>query len=137
VCFNVDLLLKAKDHDRIIVSNDPVNYFDPWGLKWVTTGHDYHGIKNWANSIGRHLSTLDEGKPFGTQPEHYEGNTRDAIQEWQHDPENPSRDSEHPIGTERKTPQEYQKKPSPRPPGYWDPSDYWWFPQVPPEGYDC
>jgi len=32
VCFNVDLLLKAKDHDRIIVSNDPVNYFDPWGL---------------------------------------------------------------------------------------------------------
>lgn len=32
MCFNVALLLKAKDCDRVFVSNDPVNFFDPWGL---------------------------------------------------------------------------------------------------------
>ena len=32
MCFNVDLLLKAKDHNGIIVGNDPVNFIDLWGL---------------------------------------------------------------------------------------------------------
>jgi len=32
MCFNVDLLLKAKDCDGVFVGGDPVNWVDPWGL---------------------------------------------------------------------------------------------------------
>ena len=35
MCFNVDLLLKAKDCDRVFVQNDPVNWVDPEGLTGV------------------------------------------------------------------------------------------------------
>ena len=33
MCFNVALLLKDKDCDRVFVGNDPVNLVDPWGLR--------------------------------------------------------------------------------------------------------
>jgi len=36
MCFNVDLLLKAKDCDGVFVSNDPVNWIDPDGLARIT-----------------------------------------------------------------------------------------------------
>jgi len=39
MCFNVDLLLKAKDCDGVFVGNDPVNWIDPLGLRnWGQIG---------------------------------------------------------------------------------------------------
>ena len=35
MCFNVDLLLKAKDCDGVFVQNNPINLIDPDGLNPV------------------------------------------------------------------------------------------------------
>jgi hypothetical protein len=121
--------------NRIDVQNDPVNAVDPLGLIWVTVGYDYQGSKNWLNLITRHIVFIDEGKPLGTNPKTYEGSTRYLIQEWQHDPDNPCKDSQVPMGWTRKIRQNYVSKPDPRPEGYWSPSNHWWSPQVPNRTY--
>jgi len=51
----------------------------------------------------------------GSAPEEYVGLTRDVIQEWQHDPNNPWRDREHPIGSERRIRQTYIQHINPGP----------------------
>lgn len=127
--------------NRINVLNDPINFVDPWGLIWVTTGHDYHGTKNWGrgalNWLTRKIgSGWDPGIP-GSDPSDYEGATRDVIQEWQHDEDNPCRDSEHTIGEQRKIEQTYIKKPQPKPDELWDPTTtHYWSPQVSTRTYD-
>ena len=123
------------------VLNDPVNFIDPWGLIWVTTGHDYHGIKNWGrgflNWLTRKIgSGWDPGIP-GSNPSDYEGATRDVEQEWQHDKDNPCIDSEHTIGEKRKIKQEFKKKPTPKPDELWDPNTtHYWAPPVSTRTYD-
>ena len=122
------------------VLNDPVNLGDPWGLIWVTVGYDYHGTKNWIrgflNWLTRKIgSGWDPGIP-GSDSRDYEGATRDVIQEWQHDEDNPCRDIEHTIGEKRKIKQTYKKKPKPKPDGLWDPTTtHYWSPPIPTKTY--
>jgi uncharacterized protein RhaS with RHS repeats len=69
------------------VGGNPLILTDPNGLLWVTTGYDYHGIRNLLTGVGNRLSTLDEGKVASLYD--CKGCTRDVIQEWQPDPSDP------------------------------------------------
>ena len=63
MCFNVNLLLRGKEHDRIIVGNDPVNLVDPEGLIFgpvidgvatigtILTGAYFYGSVKWTTEI--------------------------------------------------------------------------------------
>jgi len=44
--------LRAKGHDRIIVSNDPVNFFDPWGLWSLWGGGSVVGAAGAGGTLG-------------------------------------------------------------------------------------
>ena len=119
------------------VQNNPVNLIDPWGLIWVTAGHDYHAIKNTLLVIVKHFVFADEGKVIGSDPQQYEQGTRDAIQEWQHDKKSPCRDKEHTIGEKRKIRQKYLRKPTPKETELWDPTTtHYWSPPVSSRTYD-
>jgi len=116
---------------------DPVNFVDPWGLIWVTIGTDYHGVKNWLKVLVKHLSTIDEGIPLGSNPQHYEFATRDLIQEWQKDPNNPCKDKDHKIGEQRKIRQSYIKQPKSTNNELWDDTaTHYWSPQIPSPTYN-
>ena len=123
------------------VLNDPINFFDPWGLVWVTVDHDYDGLKNWGkgalNWLSRKIgSGWDPGIP-GSHPSDYERTTRDVVQEWQHDEDNPCKDTKHPIGERRRIKQTYRKKPDPLPDGLWDPTtSHYWAPSIPDRTYE-
>jgi uncharacterized protein RhaS with RHS repeats len=75
------------------VGGNPLILTDPNGLLWVTTGYDYHGIRNLLTGVGNRLSTLDEGKVASLYD--CKGCTRDVIQEWQPDPSDPEFCSEN------------------------------------------
>jgi RHS repeat-associated protein len=101
------------------VINNPINRKDPTGLIWVTVDHNYLGVSNWLKGIMDYVTDLigagmDPIVP-GADPSHYTGMQRDVIQEWQHDPKQPCRDSEHPIGSKRKIRQTYTKFINPGP----------------------
>jgi RHS repeat-associated protein len=116
----------------LYVSGNPINLVDPKGLIWVTIEIDNDGIKNWINHIVRHFIYAEEGRAI-THTDNSLGATRILIQEWQHDEENPCRDSEHTIGATRRIKQTFQKKPEPpfREPGYWDSTtENYWAPPV-------
>ena len=101
------------------VKNNPVNKIDPWGLIWVTTGYDYHGVGNWARwYFNRIVEQIGKGLDLnfpGAAPDEYVGLKRDVLQVWKPDPGNPCQDSEYPIGTRRRVPQEYKKFINPGP----------------------
>jgi RHS repeat-associated protein len=88
------------------VKNNPVNLLDPWGLIWVTEGYDNHVLKSaprlwlnrWTEQIGRGM----EPTMPGATPREMVGFKRDIIQEWRFDPNDPQRDKEYPIGTQRR-----------------------------------
>ncbi len=96
-----------------------MNAVDPWGLIWVTTGHDYHGVKNWGRwYLNRWGSQIGKGMDPtfpGSDPEELVGLERDVLQEWRPDSDNPCKDSDFPIGTKRRVPQEYNKFLNPGP----------------------
>lgn len=83
-----------------------MNLVDPFGLIWVTTNYEYpktnnllRGVGNW---IGREIGIgLDPVVPFSS-PADYTGLSRNVVQEWQPDPDNPCKDKEHAYGTKRK-----------------------------------
>ncbi len=127
------------------VGNSPLNWIDPLGLIWATIGYDYqrnHNFLDWlrnriTGNIGRGLNpTL----PL-SDPEEFVGMTRDVIQKWQQDPNNPCRDNEHAIGTIRRIRQTYMSFPN-RGPGkdlINDPKKdfyYQWHPWVSSPAYD-
>jgi len=127
--------------NRIVCLNDPVNLVDPWGLIWVTTEHDYHGTKNWGrgflNWLTRKIGRGWDPNIPGSHPSDYEGTTRDVIQKWQHDKDNPCRDSEHSIDAHRRIKQQFQKKPTPKPGELWDATTtHYWGPPVSTKTYD-
>ena len=101
------------------VQSDPVNLIDPPGLIWVTTGHDYHGISNWARwYFNRVTIQIDKGMELncpGADPNEYIGLKRDVIQKWEPDSENPCEDDRYPLGSKRRIPQEYKKYYNPGP----------------------
>jgi len=101
------------------VSNSPINYIDSLGLIWVTVGYDYHGIFNWFRwYLNRWTEQIGKGMDPtfpGSDPNEYIGLQRDIIQEWRHDPNNPCRDKEYPIGTRRRIRQTYIKYINPGP----------------------
>jgi len=56
--------------------------------RWVTTDHNYHGLKNTAlMAINRLLSMGDEGRLFGSEGKDYMNTRRDKIQVWKPLPE--------------------------------------------------
>ena len=75
---------------------------------------------------------------MGTDPKHLEGSTRDVIQEWQEDPDNPCKDGEHKIGDRRKIKQKFSPRLAPKPGEfeYRDPNvTHKWLPYVPDRTY--
>ena len=60
MCFNVDLLLKAKDCDGVFVSNDPINWIDPLGLFGGTAEITKPGgfVERVADSIKTDISNV-------------------------------------------------------------------------------
>jgi RHS repeat-associated protein len=119
--------------------NNPINFIDPWGLIWVTAGHDYHGVKNWGRwYLNRWGSQIGKGMDPtfpGADPEELVGLERDVLQEWRPDPDNPCKDSEFPIGTKRRVLQKYNKFLNPGPDEVLvnnpdDPYYYQWDPWV-------
>ena len=93
------------------VLNDPVNWIDPWGLIWVTTNIDYHGTSNWDRGLLMYATELIGSgmDPIAPGDDSFIGATKTKTQTWQADPENPSRDSEYPLGTIREFDQKYIK----------------------------
>jgi RHS repeat-associated protein len=119
------------------VQNNPVNYFDPFGLVWVTIDHDYHGIDNtgkgFTNWLNRKIGTgWDPGAPMSSQEE-WARMKRYKIQEWQSDCLDQSRDDEYPIGTLRIITQEFKEHPKPKKNEVLirDADPYDWYPQIP------
>ena len=87
------------------VGGDPIGYVDPLGLIWKTVAIHYY----WLHDFGRSLLNwffYENGRgmppsiPFAN-PEEEIGSTADLIQKWVPDPENPSRNCKHKIGTKR------------------------------------
>ncbi len=62
------------------VGGNPLRFIDPFGLEWVTIGHDYHGSKNWTMAILHRVGTIgtDEVMSF----KNCVGCTRNVEQEW-------------------------------------------------------
>ena len=104
--------------------NNPINFFDALGLIWVTIDHDYHGTHNLLTFLFNRIVSIigkgDEPSIAGSDPKELERTRRDVIQEWQHDPENPCRDSEHTIGARRKITQTFKQKPPRQREELWD-----------------
>jgi RHS repeat-associated protein len=69
------------------VNGNPLSYIDPFGLVWKTVHTDYHGVKNWSIAIIRRISTIDDGTVMS--PKDCAGCTRDVVQEWVPDPQDP------------------------------------------------
>jgi len=83
-----------------------------------------------------HFVFADEGRVFGSSSDYYENNTRDVIQEWQTDKDNPCRDAEHKMGEIRRIRQIYRKKPLPNSNELWDPTTtHYWDPPIPDRTY--
>ncbi|MFZ2629957.1 MAG: RHS repeat-associated core domain-containing protein [Desulfosalsimonadaceae bacterium] len=121
--------------------NDPLNLTDTMGLIWVTVDHDRPDTKNWTkfvlNWILNYPSHGDDPHFPGDDPKEYERLERYVIQEWQHDPDNPSRDNEHGLGARRIITQTYKQKPPPLPDELWDEdTTHYWKPQVPDRTYE-
>jgi RHS repeat-associated protein len=93
------------------VLNDPIILRDPWGLIWVTTNTDYHGMSNWVRGLLMYAAELIGSgmDPIAPGNDSFIGATKTKTQTWQADPENPSRDSEYPLGTIREFDQKYIK----------------------------
>ena len=118
------------------VMNDPINWIDPLGLRWETTGYDYHGMKNWAMGVANRLSNLDEGTI--ASPQNCVGCTRDAIQEWVPHPDDPQNNrnyctADDPMpGDTRKFEQQFGEFPDP-----WNENgkSWHWEPPIPNSTY--
>jgi hypothetical protein len=80
-------------------SNNPVNWVDPSGLIWVTTGYDFHLKRNYLQYLWNRL-TQGPNKEFTER--NLSDVRMDVIQEWKRDPDNPCRDKEYPLGTRRR-----------------------------------
>jgi RHS repeat-associated protein len=123
------------------VNNDPVNFIDPLGLVWKTVSHEHHKTRNiltfLLNRITNIIGKGDNPSFIGADPKEYEWTRRDVIQEWQHDPDNPCRDSEHTIGAQRRITQKYQPIPPRKSNELWDPQKtHYWGPAIPSRTYD-
>jgi RHS repeat-associated protein len=127
------------------VQNNPVKRIDPWGLIWVTTGYNYSTGWNFFNTMFNWMmDEIGNGmKPTvpGYTPGEYTGDRRQVTQEWQHDPDNPCRDKENPIGTQRRVPQEWTQfwRDPNQPDVVQDPNSpyyYQWNPWVPNTTYE-
>jgi uncharacterized protein RhaS with RHS repeats len=140
------------------VLGDPINLSDPLGLIWQTTGRRGRAtagnVGNWiAGRAAQAAQGGDENFP-GMNPREYLGTEQEVVQEWVSDPENPDRDSEYPLGSERTVPQKLLDAPDSLAPGgssiHWEPpvanrtyEDYpgqrvkypWWY--APPSPNSC
>lgn len=85
-------------------ADDAVNFSDPLGLIWVTIGYKYPAKQNYLHYLwNRFLQGFDKE----IKTENLSNLSREVIQEWQHDPNNPCRDNEYPVGTRRRITQTY------------------------------
>jgi hypothetical protein len=96
----------------IIVQNNPVNKIDPLGLIWVTTGYNYPATTNYLQYL---WNRFWQGFDKEINEDNLSDLNREVNQEWRHDPNNPCRDKEYPIGTRRTIPQTYTQYPNPGP----------------------
>ena len=119
------------------VYNNPLLWFDPFGLRWETIGYDYHGVKNWTRALTDRLSNLEEGTVFS--PKNCKGCTRDVIQEWVPHPDDPQNQRNYcspddPLPGDRRTiEQQYGDFPDP-----WNVNgkSWHWEPPVPSSTYE-
>jgi RHS repeat-associated protein len=86
------------------VGNNAVNWADPLGLIWrtISVSSTNYSMSNWGwRILNRFIYSgpLSNDIALGTQ--------QDVWQTWQPDPENPDRDSEYPMRTQRKIPQRW------------------------------
>jgi RHS repeat-associated protein len=86
------------------VQNNPVNWIDPFGLIWVTTGYKYPVGSNY---LRYHWNRFWQGWDTEVTSRNWVDIKRDVIQEWKRDPNDPCRNKEFHLGTRRIVPQTY------------------------------